>query len=121
MSVLDPVLSVPWLGRPPEYDENEPQRVAEAISLMQVKHAVLTSVNRDELKDKGAFIWHETVRLTKELSPDTTIETLIPDVRSNWENLEMMISAGQEVVSHNMETVESLYRKVVLRQNMSAP
>ncbi|WCL80576.1 lipoyl synthase [Saprospira sp. CCB-QB6] len=99
-------------GRPPEYDEDEPLRVAEAVRLMQVKHAVLTSVNRDELKDRGAAIWHQTVRAIKEQSPQTTIETLIPDVRANWEALETMISAGQEVVSHNMETVESLYRKV---------
>lgn len=99
-------------GRPPEYDEDEPRRVAEAIRLMEVKHAVITSVNRDELKDKGAEIWHQTVRQVKEESPDTTIETLIPDVRSTWWALERMISAGQEVVSHNMETVEDLYRKV---------
>jgi lipoic acid synthetase len=99
-------------GRPPEYDEDEPSRVAEAIKLMQVKHAVITSVNRDELKDRGAEIWHQTVKQTKELSPSTTIETLIPDVKGNWEALERMISAGQEVVSHNMETVERLYRKV---------
>jgi lipoic acid synthetase len=99
-------------GRPTEYDAEEPLRVAEAIKLMGVKHAVLTSVNRDELKDKGAAIWHQTVKLTKEFSPSVTIETLIPDVRSNWEALEHMISPGQEVVSHNMETVESLYRKV---------
>ena len=99
-------------GTPTEYDEDEPARVAEAIFLMKVKHAVITSVNRDELKDKGAEIWHQTVKKIKELSPDTTIETLIPDVKANWEALEKMISAGQEVVSHNMETVESLYRKV---------
>ncbi len=99
-------------GRPNEYDEDEPRRVAEAIHLMQVKHAVITSVNRDELKDRGAEIWHQTVKQVKELSPSTTIETLIPDVRANWEALERMISAGQEVVSHNMETVERLYRKV---------
>ena len=99
-------------GRPPEYDEDEPRRVAEAVSLMQVKHAVITSVNRDELKDRGAEIWYQTIRQIKERSPETTIETLIPDVKANWEALERMISAGQEVVSHNMETVESLYRKV---------
>lgn len=99
-------------GRPNEYDEDEPRRVAEAIWLMQVKHAVITSVNRDELKDRGAEIWYQTVRAVKERSPETTIETLIPDVKSNWEALERMISAGQEVVSHNMETVASLYRKV---------
>ncbi len=99
-------------GRPTEYDEDEPRRVAEAIWLMGVKHAVITSVNRDELKDRGAEIWYRTVRAVKERSPTTTIETLIPDTKANWEALERMISAGQEVVSHNMETVRSLYRKV---------
>ncbi len=99
-------------GRPSEFDEEEPKRVGEAIHLMGVKHAVITSVNRDELKDRGASIWHETVKEVKRLSPQTTIETLIPDVRGNWEALEVMINAGQEVVSHNMETVKRLYRKV---------
>jgi len=99
-------------GRPPEYDEDEPRRVSEAIMLMQVKHAVITSVNRDELKDRGAEIWYQTVKQTKELSPTTTIETLIPDVKGNWDALDRMISAGQEVVSHNMETVTRLYRLV---------
>ncbi len=99
-------------GRPNEYDTDEPRRVAEAIWLMKLKHAVITSVNRDELKDRGAEIWYETVRAVKTLSPDTTIETLIPDTKANWEALERMISAGQEVVSHNVETVPRLYRKV---------
>jgi lipoic acid synthetase len=99
-------------GRPNEYDVDEPRRVAEAIKTMGVKHAVITSVNRDELKDRGAEIWHQTVVLTKELSPSTTIETLIPDTKSNWVALERMISAGQEVVSHNVETVARLYRAV---------
>lgn len=99
-------------GRPPEYDEEEPKRVAEAIKLMGVKHAVLTSVNRDELKDRGAEIWYQTVVETKKASPETTIETLIPDVKGNWDALYRMIEAGQEVVSHNMETVEELYRRV---------
>jgi lipoyl synthase len=99
-------------GRPNEYDEDEPRRVAEAIWLMKVKHAVLTSVNRDELKDRGAEIWYQTVTKVKELSPTTTIETLIPDTKANWEALERMISGGQEVVSHNIETVPTLYRKV---------
>lgn len=99
-------------GRPTEYDTDEPHRVAEAIKLMQVKHAVITSVNRDELKDRGAEIWYQTVFLVKQYSPTTTIETLIPDVKANWEALERMISAGQEVVSHNMETVGRLYRLV---------
>lgn len=99
-------------GRPPEYDEGEPLRVAEAIKTMGVKHAVITSVNRDELKDRGAEIWYQTVVQTKRLSPETTIETLIPDVKANWDALYRMIEGGQEVVSHNMETVERLYRRV---------
>lgn len=99
-------------GRPNEYDADEPRRVAEAIRLMGVKHAVITSVNRDELRDRGAEIWYQTVVQVKEQSPTTTIETLIPDVKGNWDALERMISAGQEVVSHNMETVERLYRAV---------
>ena len=99
-------------GRPPEYDEKEPERVAEAIKLMGVKHAVITSVNRDELKDRGAEIWYQTVVQTKEQSPETTIETLIPDVKNTWDALIRMISGGQEVVSHNLETVERLYRRV---------
>jgi lipoic acid synthetase len=99
-------------GRPSEYDVDEPRRVAEAIALMEVKHAVITSVNRDELKDRGAEIWYRTVVSVKERSPETTIETLIPDVKATWSALERMISGGQEVVSHNMETVQELYRKV---------
>lgn len=99
-------------GRPPIYDPEEPKRVAEAIYRMQVKHAVITSVNRDELKDRGAEIWYQTVIETKKLCLDTTIETLIPDVKGNWEALIRMISAGQEVVSHNIETVERLYKPV---------
>jgi lipoic acid synthetase len=99
-------------GRPPEYDEDEPRRVAEAIDLMGVKHAVITSVNRDERRDRGAEIWYQTVVQVKDRTPHVTIETLIPDVRATWDALERMISGGQEVVSHNMETVEELYRKV---------
>jgi lipoyl synthase len=99
-------------GRPTEYDVDEPRRVAEAIKLMQVKHAVITSVNRDELKDRGAEIWYQTVVETKKISPETTIETLIPDTKGNWDALYRMIDGGQEVVSHNMETVSRLYRNV---------
>ncbi len=99
-------------GRPPEYDVDEPKRVAEAIYKMGVKHAVITSVNRDELKDRGAEVWYQTVVETKNLSPKTTIETLIPDTKGNWDALYRMVSPGQEVVSHNMETVKSLYRRV---------
>lgn len=99
-------------GRPTEYDADEPARVAEAIKLMGVKHAVITSVNRDELKDRGAEIWYQTVVKTKAASPLTTIETLIPDTKGNWDALYRMIEGGQEVVSHNMETVGRLYRMV---------
>ena len=99
-------------GRPTEYDQDEPRRVAEAIKLMGVKHAVITSVNRDELKDRGAEVWYQTVVQTKQLSAETTIETLIPDTKGNWDALHRMIDGGQEVVSHNMETVGRLYRIV---------
>jgi lipoic acid synthetase len=99
-------------GRPTEYDVDEPLRVAAAIRIMKVKHAVITSVNRDELADRGAEIWYQTVIAIKAQSPATTIETLIPDVKAHWPALLRMISGGQEVVSHNMETVERLYRKV---------
>jgi len=99
-------------GKPTEYDIEEPGRVAEAVLLMQVKHAVITSVNRDELADRGAEVWYQTIHQIKLLSPNTTIESLIPDVKGNWAALERMISAGQEIVSHNMETVQRLYRLV---------
>jgi len=96
-------------GRPNEYDVDEPRRVAEAIKTMGVKHAVITSVNRDELKDRGAEIWYQTVVLTKELSPSTTIETLIPGTKSNWAALERMISAGQGVVSHKVKNASQIF------------
>lgn len=99
-------------GRPTEYDMDEPRRVAEAIRLMKVQHAVITSVNRDELKDKGATVWADTIREVKRLSPGTTIETLIPDFKAQWDLLYMVIDEKPEVVSHNMETVERLYKKV---------
>lgn len=99
-------------GRAQSYDLEEPMRVAEAIKLMKVKHAVITSVNRDELKDKGAKVWADTIRLVKQLNPGTTIETLIPDFLSKWELLYTVIDEKPEVVSHNMETVKRLYRKV---------
>lgn len=99
-------------GKPLQYDTGEPERVAQAIQLMGVKHAVITSVNRDELEDRGAEIWFRTVQETKKICPGTTIETLIPDVKGTWSALYRMIEAGQEVVSHNLETVARLYRKV---------
>ena len=99
-------------GRPNEYDVDEPKRVAEAIKLMKVKHAVITSVNRDELKDKGAGVWAATIREIKIQNPGVTMETLIPDFKANWDLLQMVVSEKPEVVSHNMETVERLYRIV---------
>lgn len=99
-------------GRPAEYDLEEPKRVAEAIKLMGVKHAVITSVNRDELKDKGAKVWADTIREVKKLNPETTIETLIPDFLGKWELLFQVLDEKPEIVSHNMETVKRLYRKV---------
>ena len=99
-------------GRPDAVDWNEPQRVAEAIYLMKVKHAVVTSVDRDELKDGGSIIWYNTIRAIKELNPGTTLETLIPDFKGEKENIQRIIDASPEVVSHNIETVERLTRQV---------
>ncbi|MDI1235553.1 MAG: lipoyl synthase [bacterium] len=99
-------------GRPNEYDLDEPTRVAQAIQLMRIKHAVITSVNRDELKDKGAGVWAATIKAIKTLNPGVTMETLIPDFKANWDLLEMVLDEKPEVVSHNMETVERLYRIV---------
>ncbi len=99
-------------GRPEAVDWDEPQRVAEAIHLMTVKHAVITSVDRDELKDGGSIIWHNTIKAVKNLNPGTTLETLIPDFRGNAEQVQRIIDAAPEVVSHNMETVERLTRQV---------
>lgn len=99
-------------GKPLSLDTDEPFRVAEAILKMGVKHAVITSVNRDELKDSGAEIWAATIRETKKLSPGTTLEVLIPDVKSHWDALEWIVKENAEIVSHNMETVKRLYRRV---------
>ena len=99
-------------GRPDAVDWDEPQRVAEAIHLMKVKHAVITSVDRDELKDGGSIIWHNTIKAVKALNPATTLETLIPDFRGIQEQVQRIIDAAPEVVSHNMETVERLSKQV---------
>src|SRR6185436_17646977 len=99
-------------GLPTELDWDEPLRVATAIKLMKVKHAVITSVNRDELKDGGAAIWAATVSAVREISPGVTMETLIPDFKGNMESVEKMIEVAPEVVSHNTETVPRLYRRV---------
>lgn len=99
-------------GRPLAVDPEEPMRVADAISKMNVKHAVLTSVDRDELPDGGSLIWQQTVRAIRIKAPGVTLETLIPDFRGNKEQLDRIIEVAPEVVSHNMETVERLTRQV---------
>lgn len=99
-------------GRPDAVDWDEPQRVAEAIHLMKVKHAVLTSVDRDELKDGGSIIWYNTIKAVKALNPSTTLETLIPDFRGITDQIQRIIDAAPDVVSHNMETVERITRQV---------
>src|SRR6202012_4541967 len=99
-------------GRPEAVDWDEPQRGAEAIHLMKGKHAVITSVDRDELKDGGSIIWFNTIRAVKMLNPDTTLETLIPDFKGDKANIQRVIDAAPEVVSHNIETVERLTRSV---------
>jgi lipoic acid synthetase len=99
-------------GRPEEPDWDEPQRVAEAIYLMKVKHAVITSVDRDELEDGGSIIWNNTIRAVKTLNPSTTLETLIPDFKGKKNDIQRVIDAAPEVVSHNIETVERLTKQV---------
>lgn len=99
-------------GRPTELDLEEPGRVAEAVKAMNVKHAVITSVNRDELEDGGAQIWADTILAIKELSPETTMENLIPDFKAKWWALDIVVKAKPNVISHNMETVKRLYRRV---------
>jgi lipoic acid synthetase len=99
-------------GRPDSVDEFEPGRVANSVKLMGVKHAVITSVDRDDLKDGGADIWSQTVRAIRHQSPGTTLETLIPDFAGKWENLQVIIDVAPEIVSHNLETVRRLTKQV---------
>ena len=99
-------------GKPEEVDWNEPQRVAEAIHLMKVKHAVITSVDRDELKDGGSIIWYNTIKAIKALNPNTTLETLIPDFKAQKENIQRILDGSPDVVSHNIETTERLTKQV---------
>lgn len=99
-------------GRPNAVDLKEPERVADSVKLMKVKHAVLTSVDRDDLTDGGAQIWVETVENIRMMSPKTTLETLIPDFAGKWENLQRIIDVAPEIVSHNLETVRRLTKAV---------
>ena len=99
-------------GKPESVDPFEPLRVAKSVKLMGVKHCVITSVDRDDLKDGGAGIWVETIGKIREISPGTTMETLIPDFQGKWENLQQVIDARPEIISHNLETVRRLTKEV---------
>ena len=99
-------------GRPDAVDIYEPGKVAQSVKIMGVKHAVITSVDRDDLKDGGSELWAQTVRAIRQQSPGTTLETLIPDFAGKWENLEKIIEVAPEIVSHNLETVRRLTKAV---------
>ena len=99
-------------GRPETVDWEEPEKVARSIKLMNIKHAVITSVDRDDLKDMGSIIWAETVKAIRRMNPETTLETLIPDFQGIERHLDRMIEVAPEVISHNMETVRRLTREV---------
>ncbi|MUP46783.1 lipoyl synthase [Gramella sp. BOM4] len=99
-------------GRPETVDWDEPEKVARSIKLMKIKHAVVTSVDRDDLKDMGSIIWAETVKAIRRMNPETTLETLIPDFQGNERNIDRIVEVMPEVVSHNMETVKRLTREV---------
>ena len=100
------------VGIPNEIDLNEPQRVADSVKQLNLRHAVITSVNRDELKDGGAFIFTQTVKLIKEAMPETTVEILIPDFRGSEEAFEIIMSNPPDILNHNLETVQCLYHVV---------
>ncbi len=99
-------------GRPETVDWAEPEKVARSIKLMEIKHAVITSVDRDDLKDMGSIMWAETVKAIRRMNPETTLETLIPDFQGDTRNIDRIIAVKPEVVSHNMETVKRLTREV---------
>lgn len=99
-------------GRPDTVDWEEPEKVARSIKLMGIKHAVITSVDRDDLKDMGSILWAETILAIRRLNPNTTLETLIPDFQGNTTNIDRIIAVAPEVVSHNLETVRRLTRQV---------
>ena len=99
-------------GRPETVNWDEPEKVARSIKLMKIKHAVITSVDRDDLKDMGSIIWAETVKAIRRMNPETTLETLIPDFQGVERNIDRIIEVNPEVVSHNMETVKRLTREV---------
>jgi lipoic acid synthetase len=95
-------------GKPLPVDANEPEKIAQSAKYLNLKHIVLTSVDRDDLPDGGATIWAETVRKVKELNPETTLETLVPDFGGNADQLQMVIESAPDIISHNLETVRRL-------------
>lgn len=99
-------------GRPETVDWDEPEKVARSIKIMNIKHAVITSVDRDDLKDMGSIIWFETIQAIRRMNPETTLETLIPDFQGVERNIDRIVEANPEVVSHNIETVRRLTREV---------
>lgn len=99
-------------GKPTELDLDEPRRVAEAIAIMNLRHAVITSVARDELSDGGAAVWAATIRAVRERSPETKIEVLIPDFKGKWSDLETVLAAKPDILNHNVETVPRLHKIV---------
>ena len=99
-------------GRPENVDWDEPEKVARSIKLMEIKHAVITSVDRDDLKDMGSILWAETVKAIRRMNPKTTLETLIPDFQGETRHLDRILAVKPEIISHNMETVKRLSREV---------
>ena len=99
-------------GRPDTVDWEEPEKVARSIKIMKIKHAVITSVDRDDLKDGGSIIWAETINAIRRANPETTLETLIPDFQLIHKNIDRIVAVAPEVVSHNVETVRRLTREV---------
>lgn len=99
-------------GKPEQVEWDEPEKVARSIFLMKIKHAVITSVDRDDLKDGGSIIWAETVEAIRRANPNTTLETLIPDFRGDKINIDRILAVAPEVISHNLETVRRLTREV---------
>lgn len=99
-------------GRPLPVDWDEPERVARSVKLMKVKHCVITSVDRDDIEDGGSIIWAETIKAVRRISPITTLETLIPDFKGETKNIDRLIEAAPEIISHNIETVKRLTRQV---------
>ena len=99
-------------GRPETVDWEEPEKVARSIKLMKIKHGVITSVDRDDLKDGGSIIWAETINAIRRANPGTTLETLIPDFQGNKTNIDRILAVAPEIISHNLETVRRLTREV---------